>query len=87
MLHFLIFESLLIYLFIDLFSFFFKSGGSIQCTSTVLPRNPEFADFWITCQIRLKIWKFGKKVEFFALFGMKLKNSQKGENATSKGTF
>ena len=32
---------------------------------------------WITCQIRSKIVKFGKKLEFFALFGMKLKKSTK----------
>ena len=31
----------------------------------------------IFCQIRSKIGKFGKKVNFFALFGMKLKKSAK----------
>ena len=43
--------------------------------------------FLITCQLRSKIGKFGKKLEFSALFGMEhqkiSKNSQKSENATS----
>ena len=55
----------------SLLNWYFDSNHPFRCCVGSVLRF--FLIFWVSCQIRSKIGKFGQKLNFFTLFGMKFK--------------